>query len=92
MRNRLCMDLWNSFSPVPYINDEPDAINGTRGKFVEVLVNGKYQGLYCLSEKIDRKQLKLKKDYEDGGVLFKCTGSTIGLVILRVIAQNSLHL
>jgi len=65
MRNRLCTDLWNTFNNVPYINREPTALNGTRGYLTEVFLNGKYHGVYCLTEKLDRKQLKIKKAYGD---------------------------
>lgn len=65
MRNRLCTDLWNTFNNVPYINQEPDALNGTRGYMTEVFLNGKYHGIYCLTEKLDRKQLKINKQYGD---------------------------
>lgn len=62
MRNRVSTDLWNDFSVAPYYKDrERKARTGTRGKFVEVFLNGKYHGLYCMTEKLDRKQLKLKK-------------------------------
>ncbi len=62
MRNRVSTDLWNSFATYPYYYDqEPTMINGTRGKFVELFLNDTYQGLYCMTEKIDRKQLKLKR-------------------------------
>lgn len=62
MRNRVCFDLWNDFSTKPYHQaKEPKTINGTRGHFVEIVLNGKYQGIYCMTEKLDRKQLKLKK-------------------------------
>lgn len=72
MRNRLCTDLWNSFNQVPHQDKEPEAINGTRGYFVEVILNQQYNGLYCLTEKIDRKQLKLKKyDEHYRGVSYK---------------------
>lgn len=72
MRNRLCTDIWNSYNRLPYREQEPKALNGTRGTFVEVVLNGQYNGLYCLTERIDRKQLKLKK-YKDTyrGVSFK---------------------
>ncbi len=74
MRNRVSMDLWNDFASKAYITEKnPDAFNGTHGKFVEVFVNDEYEGLYCLTEKVDRKQLKLKK-HQDGvvkGVLYK---------------------
>lgn len=80
IRNRASMDLWLDFSQKPYHSEkEPKAINGTRGRFVEVYVNGGYYGLFCLSEKVDRKQLKLKKfatDQQTGqpyyrGLLYK---------------------
>lgn len=62
MRNRVSTDLWNDFSIPPYhFAEEPEAHNGTRGRFVETFLNGKYNGLYCMTEKLDRKQLKLKK-------------------------------
>jgi spore coat protein CotH len=61
MRNRLCTDIWNAYNRIPHKAQEPKALNGTRGVFVEVSLNGEYNGLYCLTERIDRKQLKLKK-------------------------------
>ncbi|MGC3978608.1 MAG: CotH kinase family protein [Paludibacteraceae bacterium] len=86
MRNRVSTDLWNSFSTKPYwFSGEPEAVNGTRGRFVEVFINDIYHGLYCMTEKIDRKQLKLKKlksttgtnnqiTYTQRGTSFKATG------------------
>ena len=66
MRNRVSTDLWNGFSVKPYhYSSEPDLVNGTRGNFVEVFINDAYQGLYCMTEKVDRKQLKLKKLKDD---------------------------
>lgn len=74
MRNRVSFDLWNDFSSPTYIKSEyePESANGTHGHFVELYLNGSYHGIYCLTEKIDRKQLKLKK-YKDGvrGLLYK---------------------
>lgn len=65
-RNRVSTDLWNDFSAAPhYKSQEPKLVNGTRGGFVEVLLNGSYNGIYCLTEKVDRKQLKLKKYKEE---------------------------
>ena len=64
MRNRVSTDLWNDFAAYPWYRrngTEKKARTGTRGRFVEVFLNGKYHGLYCMTEKIDRKQLKLKK-------------------------------
>ncbi len=61
MRNRLSTDLWISINKVPYFDKEPGAINGTRGRFVELFLNNEYMGLYCLTERVDRKQLHLNK-------------------------------
>ncbi len=62
MRNRVSTDLWNDFAAESVIKQwEPDMTNGTHGHFVEVFLNGQYQGLYCFTEKLDRKQLQLKK-------------------------------
>lgn len=77
MRNRVSFDLWNDFSNKSYIfNYDKKAINGTRGNFVEVYLNGEYNGIYCLTEKIDRKQLRLNKYNKDGvhGILYKADG------------------
>jgi spore coat protein H len=61
MRNRVSMDLWIDINKVPHLSHEPNAVNGSRGYFVEVFLNDTYQGLYCLSDRVDRKQLKLDK-------------------------------
>lgn len=79
MRNRVSTDIWNDFSTKPYYvrdgnESEDEAHSGTRGRFVEVLVNGSYHGLFTFTEKTDRKQLKLKKlkdDVEIRGLLYK---------------------
>lgn len=82
MRNRVSTDLWLDFSTRPYYARqagadqpalEPEMTNGTHGRFVEVFVGDRYWGLYCLTEKIDRKQLKLKKfsGTTPRGILYK---------------------
>lgn len=76
MRNRVCFDIWNEYSRLPYPTDF-DSRNGTDGRFVIVYINNKYKGIYCLSDKINRKLLDLKKVKEEGdevivrGVLYK---------------------
>ena len=60
MRNRVCFDIWNEYSKMPYSTDFNDR-NGTRGQFVEVILNGAYNGIYCFTDRIDRKLLDLKK-------------------------------
>lgn len=81
MRNRVAMDLWLEFSRKPwYYDKEPKLVNGYRGKMVEVYVNDSAQGIYCLMERVDRKQLKIQK-YDDvlgvQGALYKNTSYTL---------------
>ncbi len=66
MRNRVCTDIWNTFNNVPYSASQPTALNGTRGHMTELFLNDQYWGLYCLTEKIDQKQLQVQKNY--GGI------------------------
>ena len=69
MRNRVSMDLWLEFSRKPwYWAEEPEMLNGYRGQMVQVFVNDSAQGIYCLMERADRKQLKLKKYSAKKGV------------------------
>lgn len=69
MRNRVSMDLWLNFSRKPwYYEMEPKMINGYQGQMVEVYVNNLAQGIYCLMERVDRKQLKTQKYIDTLGV------------------------
>lgn len=97
MRNRVSTDLWNAYSTKPYFfNKEPLAINGTRGRFVEVILNGEYAGIYCMTEKLDRKQLRLKKSQGDEisdiirGVLYKSNAWTYATWMGRSVDDKGL--
>lgn len=71
MRNRVAMDLWNDMSAKPYYAaSERNARTGVRGRLVEVFYNGRYHGVYNFSERIDRKQLQLKRS--EGGKVHGC--------------------
>lgn len=97
MRNRVCTDLWNDFSTNPYFKDkEKNMINGTRGQFVEVFWNNQYWGLYCMTERVDRKQLKLKKYNEElqkiNGVLYKSGYWTSSVMMGKAKARSNYNL
>ena len=86
VRNRVAKDMWAEFSTPPYYVDwqTKKVRNYVRGEFVEVFLNDKYMGIYCLNEHMDRQQLKLKQyDYENevfhGGLWkpMKWTNTTI---------------
>lgn len=60
VRTRVADDIWLDMSRRPWYADTlPDVRNGSRGKMVEVLLNGSYIGIYNMCEPIDRKQLGL---------------------------------
>ncbi|MBR5639717.1 MAG: CotH kinase family protein [Muribaculaceae bacterium] len=72
MRNRLCFDIWNEYSSTMWDTKFGNR-NGTVGTMVEVFINGEYNGIYCLSDKINRQLLNLRKAKvnDDGSVSVK---------------------
>lgn len=73
MRNRVSFDLWNTFNKPYYVDERPKAMSGTRGEYIEMFINGKYAGIYSLSDRIDRKQLQIE---QQGGFLYKSKHGT----------------
>ncbi len=60
VRSKTNNDLWRLINTLHYQNSEPGAINGIKMRYIELFINDAYQGVYCLSERVDRKQLRLK--------------------------------
>lgn len=71
-------EIWETIGKPYYATEEPKAKLGVSSEFVELFLNDSYQGIYVVAEKIDRKQLKLKKNTETEirGELYK--GSSWG--------------
>lgn len=67
INDKVGYELWNQIDTLYYKDLQPEAYNGVQLRHVELFVNGEYKGIYGLSEKIDRKQLKLKK-YKDNAI------------------------
>lgn len=61
LRSHTATKLWKQIQVPYYVNYEPKAKSGADVMYVEMFLNGVYNGLYNLSEPIDRKQLKIKK-------------------------------
>ena len=88
MRNRLCFDVWNEFNQTMWDTKYGNR-NGTVGTMVEVFINGNYNGIYCLSDKINRQLLNLRKAKvnDDGsvtvkGLLYKGNGTSTSNTLL----------
>lgn len=90
LRNLIATELWNDFATKPYyIDKEPDALSGVRGKVVEVYLNDEYRGIYSFMENMDRKQMKLKKYDENGlirGVMWKSKG--YGSSMMTIVPES----
>ena len=67
MRCRVATDVWLDMStPLHYLQEgRSEAVNGSRGVYVEVFLNDRYWGLYQFVEKIDRKQLSLDRNEDE---------------------------
>ena len=75
LRDKVANELWMELYQLPYLENEPDALPGIRMEYVDLYVNEEYVGVYALTERMDRKQLGLRK-YNGNlrGLLFKGNG------------------
>lgn len=76
LRDKIANDLWMEMYTLPYQESEPEALPGIRMEYADVFINNEYVGVYALTERMDRKQLGLRKyNGEIRGVLYKGNGS-----------------
>jgi spore coat protein H len=81
LRLKLANEMWMGMNQLYYQDKEPAAKSGISMAYAEVFVNDNYQGIYALTERVDRKQLKLKKyTTKIMGELYKGTDGTGGAV------------
>ena len=75
LRDKVANELWMEMYQLPYLENEPTALPGIRMEYVDLYVNGDFMGVYALTERMDRKQLGLRK-YNGNirGLLFKGNG------------------
>ena len=75
LRDKVANELWMEMYQLPYAESEPDALPGIRMVYADVFINEEYMGVYTLTERMDRKQLGLRKYNGDiRGVLYKGNG------------------
>ena len=68
-RNQIGHELWADIARKPYYYEQaPDVRTSVRGKFVEVVLNGEYRGLYSISENVDKEQLQLVDHDSENGI------------------------
>jgi hypothetical protein len=73
LRSTIAAKLWTKMYKPHYLDKEPKAKGGFDVGYVEVFRNNEYYGLYALSESVDRKLLKLRRNNGKSvlGELFK---------------------
>jgi len=69
LRNATAHQLWEDIHEPYYLEVSPNARSGVRGRYIEMFKNGEYRGVYLLTERVDRKQLRLQKYSETEGML-----------------------
>ena len=76
LRDKVANELWMEMYQLPYLENEPTALPGIRMVYVDLYVNETFVGVYALTERMDRKQLGLRK-YNGNirGLLFKGNGN-----------------
>lgn len=76
LRDKIANELWMEMYTLPYHESEPEALPGIRMEYADVFINDEYVGIYALTERIDRKQLCLRK-YNGTlrGLLYKGNGA-----------------
>ena len=75
LRDKIANELWMEMYTLPYHENEPDALPGIRMEYADVFINDEYVGIYALTERMDRKQLGLRKyNGQIRGVLYKGNG------------------
>ena len=75
LRDKVANELWMEMYQLPYAESEPDALPGIRMVYADLFINDEYMGIYALTERMDRKQLGLRKYNGDiRGVLYKGNG------------------
>lgn len=91
IRSKVNFELWRKIDTLHYHDKAHEAINGIRQEYAELFLNNDYQGIYLLSERVDRKQLQLKKPKHGtvNGELYKGIGWGKGTTTFTYLANYS---
>ncbi|GAB3936220.1 CotH kinase family protein [Larkinella terrae] len=93
VNNSTAWAIWLKMHQLYYTAQEPGALAGIRTRYCDVFVNNSYNGVYLITEDLDRKQLKLKKTKDNGdmrGELYKSGAKTDATAFTSVFNNNAL--
>lgn len=72
MRNKFSFEVWNSMETLTNDEQREGIQTGIRMEYVELFLNKRYYGLYCLGNKMDEKLIDLGHSQDkEGGVMYK---------------------
>lgn len=79
MRNKISFEIWEKMAHPPPEDQRDYLFPGIKCRFVELIINNRYHGLYNLNEKLNPDLLQFSDDQDDkGGVLYKAIDWTNG--------------
>ena len=72
MRNKISFELWEKMGSTPPEDQMDGVFPGVHLEYVELFINNRYTGLYCLGEKLDETLIRFSGDQSEiGGVMYK---------------------
>ncbi|MBN1769106.1 MAG: CotH kinase family protein [Prolixibacteraceae bacterium] len=75
MRNRVSFDIWDMMQRDALSRNCDVLYSSVKGNYVELFLNQEYQGLYCLSERVEGKMLGITPERSgQQGYLYKSEG------------------
>ncbi len=85
VRNRVAFDIWNRIRRSAKEHNNTVCYSDIKGEYVELFLNQKYQGLYCLTERIEGEKLGLTSKQDSlQGFLYKSEGWTTTNQLIEV--------
>ncbi|MCP4309768.1 MAG: hypothetical protein GY790_00765 [Bacteroidetes bacterium] len=85
VRNKLSFELWNQMTQTHGGEIENGLKTGIQMEYVELFINNRYNGLYCLGEKMDERLIGFSSTQEEkGGVMYKAIGWDNGSTMFEI--------
>ena len=89
MRNKVSFEVWNSMDTSTPDKPSGGSRTGIMMEYVELFLNNRYQGLYCLGEKMDEHLINFNSGKaQEGGVMYKTYENTDGSATFRTYASE----
>ena len=89
MRNKLSFELWEKIGRIPEEDRVRDIYPGIHREYCELFINNRYEGIYCLGEKMDENILDFSSlQCEKGGVLYEAIEKADGATRFEIYGSE----